>query len=126
NVPDVLATSTYNYGPQQLSETNYACTEVKSYSGTNTSGTLLADHRHFFLGTTRYLYQDEWSVVGTGNSLWSTGIEWRTETLDSNHTVIAAREQDWAQRVPLSWPQGNPYWAQEQLANDNRVSESRR
>jgi len=118
-------TSTYSFGAQQVSGTNYACTEVKSYSGSSTSGTVLADQRHFFRSSQRYLYVNDYSVYGTGNSIWSTGVEWRTETRDSNGSVISATEQDWSQRAPVSWPAGGS-WPQEQPANDNRVSETRR
>jgi len=116
-------TSVYLFGPQTVNGSSSACTEVKAYAGTATNGTLLSDQRHFFLPSARYLSGSHGSMSGTGYSLWSTGVEWRTETLDAAGSVMNASEQDWAQRTPVSWSSG---YAQEQPANDNRVSEGRR
>src|SRR5882672_8802946 len=115
-------TSTYLFGPQTVNGSSSACTEVKAYAGTS-AGTLLSDQRHFFLPAGRYLTGSHGSMSGTGYSLWSTGVEWRTEVLDAAGAVISASEQDWAQRTPVSWSSG---YTQEQPANDNRVSEARR
>jgi YD repeat-containing protein len=115
-------TSTYLFGSQTVNGSSSACTEVKAYAGTS-GGTLLSDQRHFFLAAGRYLTGSHGSMSGTGYSLWSTGVEWRTEVLDAAGAVISASEQDWAQRTPVSWSSG---YAQEQPANDNRVSEARR
>jgi hypothetical protein len=108
---------------------NLECTWDYSYAGTYTqvtatsaSGTLLLDQRHHFLPAGRYYYyppSTSGAPDGTQNTLWSTGIEWRTETRNAAGVVIAATEQDWTQRAPLVWST-NP---QEQLANDNRVNE---
>ena len=116
-------TSTYLFGPQVVNGSSSACTEVKAYADTPTGGTLLSDQRHFFLPAGRYLTGSHGSMSGTGYSLWSTGVEWRTEVLDAAGAVISASEQDWSQRTPVSWSSG---YTQEQPANDNRVSEARR
>jgi RHS repeat-associated protein len=112
--------------------TNLECTWDYSYAGTYTqitatsaSGTLLLDQRHHFLPSGRYYYyppSSSGAPDGTQNTLWSTGIEWRTETRNAAGVVIAATEQDWTQRAPLVWST----YPQEQLANDNRVNEERK
>jgi len=119
------ATWTYVFGPSGCS--SYPCVDVKAYQGTASSGTLLLNQRHYFLQGSRYLYQADYSVVGTGYSLWSTGLEKRTETRDASNNVIGAVEQDWSQRTSVSWPSppGTPCCS-EQIQNDNRVDETRR
>jgi RHS repeat-associated protein len=94
-------------------------------TATSTSGTLMLDQRHFFLASGRYYYyppSSSGAPDGTQNTLWSTGIEYRTETRDAAGAIIAASEQDWTQRTPLSWSS----YPQEQPANDNRVNEERK
>jgi RHS repeat-associated protein len=89
------------------------------------SGSLMFDQRHFFLAAGRYFdYPPSSSGAhdGTQNTLWSTGVEWRTETRNAAGAVIAASEQDWTQRTPVVWST----YPQEQLANDNRVNEERK
>ncbi len=113
---------TYTYGPQLVNGISYACAEVKGYAGSSSNGTLLMDQRHFFLQASRY-FNGPTGAAGTGYSLWSTGVEWRTETRDAAGNIINASEQDWAQRTPVSWTSG---YTQEQPANDNRGSETRR
>lgn len=87
-------------------------------------GTLLLNQAHFFLPSGRYTDSPYGGSAHTGTyySLWSTGTEWRNETRDANGVVLAAVEQDWTQRAPVSWP----VYAQEQPANDNRVNQARR
>ncbi len=92
-------------------------TEINSYDASNT---LLARHKHYFLDAANY--SGSGSLSGTGYSLWSTGIEWKSETLDAAGTVLAKQEQDWAQRTGVSWSTG---YTTEQIKNDNRVSEAR-
>ena len=103
----------------------YASAEVKAFAGIANSGPLLADERHYFLPANRYLVRDVYSVTGTGYSLWSTGTEWRTETLDGSGNPISAVERDWAQRASVVWPSGAYDQSSEQPANDNRISETR-
>jgi hypothetical protein len=87
-------------------------------------GTLLLNKTHLFLPYGRYTDSPYGGSAHTGTyySLWSTGIEWRTETRDGNGVVLAATEQDWTQRTPVAWPT----YQQEQPANDNRVDQARR
>jgi YD repeat-containing protein len=94
-------------------------------TATSASGTLMLDQRHYFLASGRYYYyppSSSGAPDGTQNTLWSTGIEYRTETRDALGVVIAASEQDWAQRTPVVWSS----YPQEQPANDNRISEERK
>jgi RHS repeat-associated protein len=107
----------YDYRPQTApNSVSYPCTEVKATSAT---GTLLLSQRHFFLAAQRYI--NTTSGDGTGYSLWSTGVEWCTESRDAANVVMRASEQDWSQRAAVSWST----YTQEQPANDNRVNESR-
>src|SRR5262249_10569902 len=85
-------------------------TEVKA---TTPGGALLLWQKHYFLDGGRYSS----SIDGTGYTLWSTGLERRSETLDVSGDVISATEWDWAQRAPVSWG--------EQPENDNRVTQVR-
>ena len=108
------------------------CTWNYSYAGTSSkvtatsaNGTLLLDQLHYFLASGRYYYYPFSSSGipdGTQNTLWSTGIEWRTETRDAVGNVLAATEQDWTQRVPIFWST----YPTEQISNDNRVNQQRR
>jgi len=119
-VPD--SAWSYGYGWQSVNGTNYHCTTVKANAG-SIAGALLVDQRHLFLAGGRYLFQAGRSD-GTGYTVWSTGLEWRTETYDATGTLIAASEQDWSQRVPVNWSPTT--YAQEQPENDNRVNEERK
>ena len=113
-----------------------------AYSYTNTttqvtalsaSGSVLLNQKHYFLASGRYLNSPSGTgpipdrgTEGTGYSLWSTGIESRSETLDAaGTTVIAANEQDWTQRASVAWSAYTTY-AQEQPENDNRVNQNRK
>lgn len=105
-------------------------TEVTAFSA---SGSVLLNQKHYFLAAGRYLNSPSGTgpvpdrgSEGTGYSLWSTGVEARTETLDAaGTTVIAATEQDWTQRISLNWVSYTTY-AQEQPENDNRLNQERR
>jgi len=111
------ASWSYDYRPQTApNSVSYACTEVKA---TSAAGTLLLSQRHFFMAAQRYI--NTTSGDGTGYALWSTGVEWRTESRDAANAVMSASEQDWSQRAAVSWST----YTQEQPANDNRVNESR-
>jgi RHS repeat-associated protein len=86
---------------------------------------ILRNERHLFLPALRYTdYIGGLSPHdGTYYSLWSTGVEWRTEIRNADGTaVLAAEEKEWRQRAPVSWSG----YQQEQPANDNRVIEERR
>jgi RHS repeat-associated protein len=112
------ASWSYDYKPQAAPNgVTYPCTEVRA---TSAAGTLLLSQRHLFMAAQRYINTS--SGEGTGYSLWSTGVEWRTETRDAGNAVMSASEQDWSQRTPVVWTTG---YAQEQPSNDNRVNESR-
>jgi RHS repeat-associated protein len=89
-------------------------TIVRAYSG-GTSGALLLNETHIFMDAGR----DVTDNGGTGYSLWSTGLEKRTETRDIADAVLKATERDWYQRAPVSW--GTNF----QIQNDNRVTEER-
>lgn len=117
---------TYSYSAtfnQSTGITTNGITTVKAYSASNA---LLSDQRHLFLTAQRYSETSPppptTGPTGTGYTLWSTGTEWRTETRNAAGSVLAAAEKDWAQRVPTGWS-----WQQQQqqLENDNRVSEER-
>jgi len=96
-------------------------TEVKCTSG----GITLLDEWHYFLAAQRFLTgSTSTGADGTGYSLWSTGVERRSEMVDTNGTtVLSAAEQDWIQRASVSWSTG---YTVEQVANDNRVTEQRK
>jgi RHS repeat-associated protein len=93
-------------------------------TATSASGTLMLDQRHYFLAPDRYYDPPNPTGLhdGTQDVFWQTGIEYRTETRDAAGVILRATEQDWTQRVVLSWSG----YLQEQLANDNRVNETRR
>lgn len=109
--------TTWNY----LYTSNY----VSVFASSPTEGTL-RNERHLFLPGYRYTDANG-SITGahdgTFYSLWSTGVEWRTELRNADGSaVLSAVEKEWSQRAQLSW--GSYY--QEQPANDNRVNEERR
>ena len=114
---------TYVYGPQTFNNTSYPCAEMTAYAPPPANTTLL-NQRHFFLTGGRYNLQTTAGPNGTGYTLWSTGLEWRTETRDTAGVVISATERDWAQRAGVLWPVIAPF-GQEQPENDNRVSQTR-
>lgn len=104
---------TYQYSPAAGS--TGAKTVVQARDAANT---LLMNQHHYFLPAGRYIT----ATGGTGNSLWSTGLEYRTETRDALENIIAASEEDWSQRTPIVW---TGYYPTEQISNDNRVNVSR-
>jgi RHS repeat-associated protein len=105
----------WNYG--------YGSTST-SVAARSSSGALLSDTLHYFLPANRYTeyFATPGNHDGTHYSLWSTGIEWRTEIKDASGAIIAASEQDWTQRAPVVWST----YAQEQPQNDNRVNQARK
>ncbi|HEX7330819.1 MAG TPA: hypothetical protein VF290_04920, partial [Pyrinomonadaceae bacterium] len=114
-------TWSFSYGSKSIGGVNYPCTTVAVNSNTSV---LLSRQRHIFLPGGRYTeaYNSQSVHDGTHYTLWSTGVEWRTETLDAAGNVLAATEQDWTQRTAVSWSS----YPQEQPANDNRVNQTRR
>ncbi|HEX6718014.1 MAG TPA: RHS repeat-associated core domain-containing protein [Pyrinomonadaceae bacterium] len=89
-----------------------------------TEGVLL-NERHLFMPSGRYTdyIGGTGAHDGTQYSLWSTGIESRTEMRNADGTaVLSAIEKDWKQRATVSWTTG---YAQEQPAKDNRVNQER-
>jgi RHS repeat-associated protein len=120
NGSTVESSWSYAYGPQAAPNGTYDCTEVQAHAADNS---LLLSQRHFFMAKGRFLsLSTNNQVVGTGYSLWSTGIEWRTETRNATPAVLGASEEDWSQRASIAWS----YYPSEQIANDNRINETRR
>jgi RHS repeat-associated protein len=121
----------YSYGSltPNNSTTPAPAAEVTCTSG----GQLLLHERHFFLPSGNYfdgISTGIKGVDGTHYTLWSTGLEFRSETFDSNGTtVLGASETDWSQRTGVVWSGGYTSYInepQEQPENDNRTTESRR
>jgi RHS repeat-associated protein len=114
-------TFTFGYATQVVNSVTYPATTV---SVTSNTSALLTKQRHIFLPAGRYTeaYSSQSTHDGTHYTLWSTGVEWRTESLDAADNVLAATEQDWTQRAPVSWSS----YPQEQPAKDNRVNQTRR
>jgi RHS repeat-associated protein len=114
---------TFAFSPatQTISSVTYACMDVTAYTS---ASVLLSSQRHFFKEAGRYTepYNSQSQHDGTHYTLWSTGVEWRTEMRDGAGNVLAANEKDTTQRAAVSWST----YPQEQPANDNRVNESRR
>ena len=110
----------FGYSSATVGGVNYAATTVTCNSNTSE---LLSKQRHIFLPAGRYTepYAGQSVHDGTHYTLWSTGVEWRTETIDAAGNVLEASEQDWTQRAPVSWSS----YPQEQPANDNRVNQTR-
>jgi RHS repeat-associated protein len=125
NTASPEASWSYSYGSLTPSNSSTAApaTEVTCASS---SGQLLHE-RHFFLPAGRYLFglgNGLPGVDGTLYTLWSTGLEFRSESFDLNGTtVLAASETDWSQRAGVVWSGG---YGQEQPGNDNRTTESRK
>lgn len=111
----------FDYGSQIVNSVTYPATTV---SVTSNTSALLSKQRHIFLQAGRYTepYSSQSTHDGTHYTLWSTGVEWRTESLDAADNVLAATEQDWTQRSAVSWST----YPQEQPAKDNRVNQTRR
>jgi RHS repeat-associated protein len=114
-------TWTFGYSQHTIGATTYPATTVTVNSS---ASVLLAKQRHLFLQAGRHTepYSGQSAHDGTYYTLWSTGLEWRTETLDAADNVLAATEQDWTQRAPVTWST----YPQEQPAKDNRVNQARR
>lgn len=114
-------TWTFGYSSHVIGGTSHPATTVSVNSN---ASVLLSKERHLFLPAGRYTepYNSQSLHDGTHYTLWSTGIEWRTETLDAAGNVLAAAEQDWSQRAPVSWSN----YPQEQPSKDNRVNQTRR
>ena len=102
----------------------FSATEIRVINNTPVE-VLLRNERHLFLPALRYTDYPGGTTGahdGTYYSLWSTGVEWRTEILNADGTVVLkATEKDWEQRALVQWS-GYP---QEQPANDNRIKEER-
>ena len=102
----------------------YSASDVIVTAVSPTEGVLL-NKRHLFKPSGRYTdyIGGQGFHDGTHYNIWSTGLEWRTETRNADGTaVLSAVERDWTQRAPVSWSS----YAQEQPANDNRVNQERR
>lgn len=118
----------YTYKASSSNGIATGTTEVQCVSGTQT----LLREKHYYLGAQRFLSSTSSGPDGTGYSLWSTGVERRTQITDSSgNTVITENQQDWSQRKTIQaegkWPPpGAGSYGIEEIANDNRVSESRR
>jgi len=130
----VVARRTYADGTTLDGSWTYSYTNTTTQvTALSPSGSVLLNQKHYFMPSGRYLNSPGGSgpipdrgVEGTSYSLWSTGIESRSETLDAaGTTVIAANEQDWTQRASVAWSAYTTY-AQEQPENDNRVNQSRK
>ena len=104
---------------------NYVYTDHSTtVTATSSSGTPMLNQVHHFMPAGRYMDSPNGAGAhdGTYYTLWSTGVEWRTDTKDEFGSVIVASEQDWTQRQAVAW---STYPA-EQVANDNRVNAQRK
>ena len=117
----VEGTWTYTYKADVINNQSVGNTKVKCVAG----GQTLVDERHYYMPAQRFLTAASGGGVdGTGYSLWSTGLEKRSELRDTNGTtILTASEQDWEQREPIDWTGTSP---DEQVANNNRVVETRK
>jgi YD repeat-containing protein len=113
------STWTYIYNATTVDGVTTGSTEVQARRAAD--NVLLSRQKHYFLGAQRYLNPSGGDYEGTGYSLWSTGLERRSETLTDTGAVLNATEQDWAQRTPVVWTG----YSQEQPENDNRVNQRR-
>ena len=120
----LVARRTYADGVNVEGSWSYTYTpntaEARAFSAT---GTLLRNEKHFFMPSGRYLSAYNDSTNGTGYSLWSTGLESRSEVRNAADAIISATESDWTQRTPVSWWTG---YTQQQPSNDNRINQTRR
>ncbi|MEK6300230.1 MAG: RHS repeat-associated core domain-containing protein [Acidobacteriota bacterium] len=121
----VVARRTYPDGSTLEGTWSYSYKITKTRAKCTSGGITLLDEWHYFLLAQRFLTgSTSTGADGTGYSLWSTGIERRSEMVDTNGTtVLSAAEQDWGQRASVSWSTG---YTIEQVANDNRVAEQRK
>jgi hypothetical protein len=113
-------TQTYDYTPANLNNTTTPHTEVKCTQGALT----LLDQNHWFKPFGRDIYDHGGIVDGSGYTLWPTGLEKRTETMNGS-SVLLATESDWTQMAMLNWSSFSSY-TQYQPENNNRINESRR
>src|SRR5215467_12264249 len=131
----VVAKQTLPDGVTQQGSWTYTYTGISSTGGFTTTGGvtevkctdaslgLVLDEKHYFLDAQQFQStQVGGTLTGTGYSLWSTGVERRSEKLNSSGQVLLAGEQDWTQRAQVSWTTQTA----QQIQNDNRVNESRR
>jgi RHS repeat-associated protein len=113
-------------GSTPLATWNYFYTASEALvTGLSPAGEVLLNQRHVFKPSGRYTDHigGQGFHDGTYYNLWSTGLEWRTETRNADGTaVLSAVEKDWTQRAPVSWTS----YQQQQPANDNRVNQERR
>jgi len=110
------ATWTYGY---KVDKTEVQCRSAASV--------LLLDQWHYYMSSQRFLDCVHGAPDGTGYSIWSTGLERRSERRASDAmTVLAANEQDWSQRAPIGWPTCSGCFAAQQIANENRINEERK
>ncbi|HJT28116.1 MAG TPA: hypothetical protein VJ784_11955, partial [Pyrinomonadaceae bacterium] len=112
-------------GSTPLATWNYFYTASEAFvTGLSPAGEVLLNQRHFFKPSGRYTDHigGQGFHDGTYYTLWTTGLEWRTETRNADGTaVLSAVEKDWSQRAPVSWSS----YQQQQPANDNRVNQQR-
>jgi RHS repeat-associated protein len=106
---------TYDY---KIDKTEVKCTAAS---------TTLLDEWHYFLAAQRFLTGSTANGAdGTGYSLWSTGVEHRSEMVNGA-AVLSATEQDSLQRITIQseekWTTGHSI---EEVANDNRVTQTRK
>ena len=120
----LVARRTYADGVNVEGSWSYTYTsntaEARAFSAI---GTLLRNEKHFFMPSGRYLSAYNDSTNGSGYSLWSTGLESRSEVRNAADAIISATESDWTQRTPVSWWTG---YTQQQPSNDNRINQTRR
>ncbi|HEY5883209.1 MAG TPA: hypothetical protein VIT88_00895, partial [Pyrinomonadaceae bacterium] len=115
-------TFNFAYGSHVINGVTYPAATVSVSSSTSE---LLSRQRHIFLQAGRFTEGPIGGLSvhdGTYYTLWSTGVEWRTETIDAAGNVLAAVEQDWSQRSPVSWSS----YPTEQIQKDNRVNQTRK
>jgi YD repeat-containing protein len=100
----LVARRTYADGSNVEGSWTYTYTattaEARAFSAT---GTLLQNEKHYFMPAGRYLSPYNDSTNGSGYSLWSTGLESRSEVRNAANAVISATESDWTQRAAVNW-----------------------
>lgn len=116
NGTNLESSTTYGYNRYPISGGTEQYTDVKSFDA---GSVMMSNQQHFFLAGGRYFGLPNGG--GTGYSIWTTGLERRTEVRDANDVVISASEKDWSQRTAVIWTG----YTTEQIQNDNRVNETR-
>jgi RHS repeat-associated protein len=128
----VTARRTYpdgNTSPPPEGSWSYSYQSTKTQVLCSAGATTLLNEWHYFMQAQRFLTGTlSKGPDGTGYSLWSTGVESRSELLNaSGSSVIAASEHDWSQRKTIQqdgkWTSG---FSVQEIANDNRVVEERK